>query len=118
MENGPDTGPWERAGLYDPDEPDADERLALLQYLSDRGATIDQMVEAHAQGSLPAVASDLVVRGENELVPGQGGGGPQRHLARACPPGAVGRRHSRSSPTPRFRQRSSTSWPRSSRDPN
>ncbi len=69
MENGPDTGPWERAGLYDPDGPDADERRALLQYLSDRGATIEQMVEAHAQGSLPAVASDLVVRGQSELVP-------------------------------------------------
>ena len=69
MENGPDTGPWERAGLYDPAALDADQRLALLEYLSDRGATIDQMVDAHAQGSLPAVASDLVVRGENEMVP-------------------------------------------------
>ncbi len=69
MDDGPDTGPWERAGLYDPDGPDAHQRLALLQYLSDRGATIEQMVEAHAQGSLPAVASDLVVRGENKVVP-------------------------------------------------
>ncbi|HEY6472236.1 MAG TPA: adenylate cyclase regulatory domain-containing protein, partial [Acidimicrobiales bacterium] len=69
MEKGPDTGAWERAGLYDPDGPGADERRALLQYLSDRGATIEQMVEAHAQGSLPAVASDLVVRGGNEVVP-------------------------------------------------
>ena len=69
MDDGPDTGPWERAGLYDPDEPGADERRALLQYLSERGATIEQMVEAHAQGSLPAVASELVVRGKNEVVP-------------------------------------------------
>jgi adenylate cyclase len=59
---------WREAGLYDPDDPNAGERLALLRYLSDRGATIDQMVEAHAQGNLPAVASDLVVR-KNELVP-------------------------------------------------
>jgi adenylate cyclase len=59
---------WREAGLYDPDDPNADERLALLRYLSDRGATLDQMVEAHAQGNLPAVASDLVVR-RNELVP-------------------------------------------------
>ena len=64
-----DTGPWERAGLYEPGDPNADERRALLQYLSDRGATIDQMVEAHAQGSLPAVASDLVARGDNRLLP-------------------------------------------------
>ncbi|HEV3167533.1 MAG TPA: adenylate cyclase regulatory domain-containing protein [Isosphaeraceae bacterium] len=58
---------WRRAGLYDPDDPSSHERLALLRYLSDRGASIDQMVEAHAQGNLPAVASDLVVR-KNELV--------------------------------------------------
>jgi adenylate cyclase len=58
---------WRQAGLYDPDDPNADERLALLRYLSDRGASIDQMVEAHAQGNLPAVASDLVVR-KNEVV--------------------------------------------------
>lgn len=64
-----DTGPWERAGLYDPNDPNADERRDLLQFLSERGATIDQMVEAHRQGSLPAVASDIVVRGDNRLVP-------------------------------------------------
>jgi adenylate cyclase len=58
---------WRRAGLYDPDDPSSQERLALLRYLSDRGASIEQMVEAHAQGNLPAVASDLVVR-KNELV--------------------------------------------------
>jgi adenylate cyclase len=59
---------WRRAGLYDPDDPNAAERLALLRYLSDRGASIDQMVDAHAQGSLPVVASDLVVR-RDKLVP-------------------------------------------------
>jgi class 3 adenylate cyclase len=58
---------WRQAGLYDPDDPSSDERLALLRYLSDRGASIDEMVDAHAQGSLPAVASDLVVR-KNEVV--------------------------------------------------
>jgi adenylate cyclase len=59
---------WRHAGLYDPDDANADQRLALLQYLSDRGASLDQMVDAHAQGNLPAVASDLVVP-KNELVP-------------------------------------------------
>jgi len=58
---------WRQAGLYDPDDPNADERLALLRYLSDRGASIDQMVDAHAQGNLPAVAGDLVVP-KNEVV--------------------------------------------------
>ena len=32
----------------------------MLTYLSERGATIDQMIEAHANESLPAVAGDLV----------------------------------------------------------
>jgi adenylate cyclase len=64
-----DTGPWERAGLYDPNDANADDRRALLEFLSERGATIDQMVEAHRQGSLPAVASDIVVRGDDRLVP-------------------------------------------------
>ncbi len=58
---------WRQAGLYDPDDANADDRLALLRYLSDRGASIDQMVAAHAQGSLPAVVSDLVVP-KNEVV--------------------------------------------------
>lgn len=69
MAAGPDTGPWERAGLYDPGDANADERRALLEYLTARGATIEQMVEAHKQGSLPAVASDLVTRGKNTLLP-------------------------------------------------
>jgi adenylate cyclase len=56
-----DTAAWERAGLYQPGMPEADERLALLEYLTARGATIEQMVEAHGLGSLPAVAGDLVL---------------------------------------------------------
>ena len=52
---------WVRAGLYRPDAPEADERRALLEYLSARGATIEQMVEAHRLGILPAVAGDLVM---------------------------------------------------------
>lgn len=59
---------WQQAGLYDPDDQNADERLALLRYLSERGASLDQMVDAHAQGNLPAVAADLVVP-KDELVP-------------------------------------------------
>lgn len=51
---------WKEAGLYDPDSPGATERLALLEYLTDRGATVEQMVEAHRLGGLPGVAGDLV----------------------------------------------------------
>jgi adenylate cyclase len=55
---------WEQAGLYDSDAVGADERRALLEYLTVRGATLDQMVEAHRLGRLPAVAGDLVMGNE------------------------------------------------------
>jgi len=63
------TEAWREAGLYDPDEPNADERLALLEYLTERGATMEQMVEAHRQGALPGIAGDLVTQGRTHLVP-------------------------------------------------
>jgi adenylate cyclase len=60
---------WEKAGLYDPDDPNAPERLALLEYLTERGATMEQMVEAHRTGSLPGVAGDLVTHSVDPEVP-------------------------------------------------
>ncbi len=59
---------WQEAGLYDPLDPDAAERLALLEYLTERGATIEQMIVAHAMGTLPGVAGDLVTQGRTEMV--------------------------------------------------
>jgi adenylate cyclase len=56
-----DTDAWVKAGLYDPDAPEADERRSVLEFLTERGATIEQMVEAHRLGGLPALAGDLVV---------------------------------------------------------
>jgi adenylate cyclase len=55
-----DTELWERAGLFDPLDPASAERLALLEYLTERGATVEQMVEAHRIRTLPGVAGDLV----------------------------------------------------------
>lgn len=43
------------AGLYDPAAPDATARLALLEYLAGRGAEIERMVRADAEGDLIAV---------------------------------------------------------------
>lgn len=63
-----DIGAWEEAGLYDPEDPDAADRLALLTYLTERGATIEQMVEAHRSGALPGVASDLVTQGRTPIA--------------------------------------------------
>jgi adenylate cyclase len=63
-----DIDSWERAGLYEPRAPAADERRALLEFLTMRGATVDQMVEAHRLGRLPAVAGDLVLGNRPETL--------------------------------------------------
>ncbi len=49
---------FEAAGLYDPDAPDAADRLALLEHLKTGGVTLEQMVAADAVGSLHAAATD------------------------------------------------------------
>lgn len=55
-----DTDSWEAAGLYQPDSAGAGERRALLEHLVSRGATLEEMVEAHQLGGLPALAGYLV----------------------------------------------------------
>ena len=59
---------WEQVGLYDPLDPASAERLALLEYLTERGATVEQMVEAHRLGTLPSVAGNLVTQGRTPLA--------------------------------------------------
>ena len=59
---------WHAAGLYDSHDPGAAERLALLEYLTERGATMEQMVEAHRLGTLPGVAGRLVTQGSEGVV--------------------------------------------------
>ena len=57
-----DTAEYEAAGLYDPEAPDAPQRLALIEHLVGQGVTIDQMRRADSVGSLHSAASDLTVR--------------------------------------------------------
>jgi adenylate cyclase len=57
-----DVREFERAGLYDPASPNAEDRLALLQRLVARGLTLDQMVAANERGSLHSAWTDLHVR--------------------------------------------------------
>jgi adenylate cyclase len=59
---------WERVGLYDPLDPASAERLALLEYLAERGATVEEMVEAHSMGTLPGVAGNLVTRDRTPMA--------------------------------------------------
>jgi adenylate cyclase len=56
-----DIAEWESAGLYLPDAEGADDRRAVLEYLSARGATTAQMLDAQRTGNLPGLAGDLVV---------------------------------------------------------
>jgi adenylate cyclase len=59
---------WRDAGLYDPQAPGSTERLALLEYLTEHGATVEQMVRAHRLGTLPGVAGDLVTQGRTAMI--------------------------------------------------
>jgi adenylate cyclase len=54
----PGAAELEAAGLYDPDAADAPERLALLEYLVELGATIDDLV-AEQPDELPVLALSL-----------------------------------------------------------
>ncbi|MBM3660360.1 MAG: adenylate/guanylate cyclase domain-containing protein, partial [Actinobacteria bacterium] len=58
-----EAGVWQGLGLYDPGAPDAEERLALLRFLCDLGATDTELVEAQRLGRLAALGGALVRRG-------------------------------------------------------
>jgi class 3 adenylate cyclase len=53
-----DLAAYEAAGLYDPADPDAAQRVDLLQFLADEGCTLEEMIGAHARGRLFALAGD------------------------------------------------------------
>ncbi len=57
-----DAAAFEAAGLYDPQAPNAAERLELLEWLASQGATIEQMVYAEREASLVGLAGDLALR--------------------------------------------------------
>ncbi len=50
---------WSQLGLYDPEQPDAEDRLATLRLASARGATTEDLTRAVADGSLAFLASAL-----------------------------------------------------------
>jgi hypothetical protein len=55
----PTIADFQAAGLYDPAAPDAAKRLALLEWLVERGASVEQMVRAVRTGTLLDVAGEL-----------------------------------------------------------
>jgi adenylate cyclase len=65
----PTPGQLEAAGLYDPESPDAAERLELLQMALEHGATYDEIRRAIAERRLHAVAAErLLVRGTERMT--------------------------------------------------
>ncbi len=64
-----DLAALEAAGLYDPDDPRAPERRALLEYLVGQGCTVEEMVAADANGRLFGLAGDRIIRpGRDQLT--------------------------------------------------
>jgi adenylate cyclase len=48
-------------GVYDPFDPGADERLALLEHLWSVGASVDQIIQAHKDCHLHSLGADLAM---------------------------------------------------------
>ncbi len=64
-----DLAALQASGLYDPEAATAADRLALLEYLDRRGATVAEMVEADADDVLFALTSSLAAFGAVERIP-------------------------------------------------
>ncbi len=64
--NGPHE--WQAVGIYDPDAPDATQRLELLEWLAAQGVDLDAMVDACARGQLTAIAGDRKLRPGRRLT--------------------------------------------------
>lgn len=54
------------AGLWDPAAPDARDRIELLRFFMDRGATVEELAEAEAQGRLYGLFVTHIVRPSGE----------------------------------------------------
>lgn len=55
---------WIAAGLLDPDAPEADDRRAMLEYLTGLGISIEAMQSAMARRGLGVAASDQLLRSD------------------------------------------------------
>jgi len=64
LESGPmiDPAEFQRRGLYDPESPNAEDRLALLRWLEEHGVSLEEMVDASKRSRLPALLADRVIR--------------------------------------------------------
>ena len=53
---------WIAAGLYDPNAPNADQRLELLQWIHAAGVSLEEMIDACEHDQLGAVVGDRLLR--------------------------------------------------------
>ena len=63
-----DIAAFQAAGLYDPDASTAGDRLALLEFLDERGATLPDIAEADREGVLYVLSAYLAAFGPVERV--------------------------------------------------
>ncbi len=61
-DGGDRTSSWREHGLYDPASSSAAERLNLLRWIEEQGATLSQMVAAREAGQLVSLGGDLRLR--------------------------------------------------------
>lgn len=63
-----DEATFASVGLYDPEAPAAADRLALLEFLVEMGATLDDLVSSAEEGMLQRLVIELVRRGRGPFV--------------------------------------------------
>ena len=59
---------FERAGLYDPDAPDAADRLALLEWLTEQGISLDELIDGSRRERLSSLVGDRIIRPGRRLA--------------------------------------------------
>lgn len=59
---------WIKAGVYDPDAPDAEDRLALLQFFKEKRVPLEEIQRQHALGYIDRAAADHFLRVERSLT--------------------------------------------------
>lgn len=99
------------AGLYDPEHPSAKERLALLEWLSEQGATLEDIIDAPKTSTLTGLAGDLILRADRnrltlQQVAALSGMSPERlelvRRAAGLPPVSPGERRFTADEAPAF----------------
>jgi hypothetical protein len=64
-----DASRWEQLGVYDPNAPEAEDHLKVLEYVTELGATEEELVEAYKnKQTLGDLALDLILRPAGRML--------------------------------------------------